>query len=112
MNESGKNNADCCRKVASGRKVTGAVRSIVMLGVCSLSVRGCYMRDFSYLLCCMAEKMIWREKERSRIRAVQMDNLRGLLGVREMDRVPNAIVRELCGVTKGVDESILRWWAC
>ena len=33
--------------------------------------------------------MIWREKERSRIRAVQIDNLRGLLGVRRMDRVPN-----------------------
>ena len=25
--------------------------------------------------------MIWREKERSKIRAVQMDNLRGLLGI-------------------------------
>ena len=26
--------------------------------------------------------MIWREKERFSIRAVQMDNLRGLLGIR------------------------------
>ena len=25
-----------------------------------------------------------------------MDNLRGLLGVRRMDRVPNARIRELC----------------
>ena len=47
--------------------------------------------------------MIWRE-ERSRIRAVQMDNPRGLLGIRRMDKVLNAWIRELCGVMKGVDE--------
>ena len=29
--------------------------------------------------------MIWREKERSRIKAVQMDKLRDLLGIRRMD---------------------------
>ena len=33
--------------------------------------------------------MIWREKERSRIRAVQMDKIKGLLGIRRMDKVPN-----------------------
>ena len=30
----------------------------------------------------------------------------GLLGVRRMDRVPNAQIRELCGVRKGLDERI------
>ena len=35
------------------------------------------------------ETMVWREKERSRIRAVHMNNLRALLGIRRMDRVPN-----------------------
>ena len=34
-----------------------------------------------------SETMLWKEKERSRTRAVQMDNLRGLLGIRRMDRV-------------------------
>ena len=52
--------------------------------------------------------------KRSRIRDVQMDNLRGLLGIRRMDRVPNARIRELCGVMKGVnekiDEGVLRWF--
>ena len=64
--------------------------------------------------CCIAhafsvdgtETMIFGEKEGSRIRTVQMDNLRGLLGIRRMDRVPNAQIRELCGVTKDVDERI------
>ena len=31
------------------------------------------------------ETMLWK-KERSRIRAVQMNNLRGLLGISRMDR--------------------------
>ena len=42
----------------------------------------------------------------SRIRAVQMNNLRSLLGIRRIYTMPNARVRELCGVTKGVDEKI------
>ena len=32
------------------------------------------------------ETMMWREKERSRIRAVHMYNLRGLLGIRRIDK--------------------------
>ena len=47
-----------------------------------------------------SETMLWREKERSRVRAVQIDNLRRLLGIRKMDRVPNARVRELWGVKR------------
>ena len=40
------------------------------------------------------ETILWKEKEISRVRAVQMDNPKGLLGIRRMDRVPNAqIVR-------------------
>ena len=42
-----------------------------------------------------------------------MNNLRGLLGIRRMDRAPNARIRELCGVGKGlgegIDEGFLRW---
>ena len=55
-----------------------------------------------------------KEKESFRIRGVQMDNLIGLLSIRRMGRVPNARIREVCGVTKGVDERIdedvLRWF--
>ena len=51
-----------------------------------------------------SETIIWREKERSRIWGVQMNNLRGLLGIRRLDKVPDARIRQLCGVTKGVDK--------
>ena len=62
----------------------------LMLGVCSLSeLRSC-MSNCWCLFLRMVKTMIWREKERSRIRVVHMDNLRGLLGIRRMDKVPNA----------------------
>ena len=44
---------------------------------------------------------------------MQIDSLRGLLGIRRKYEVPNERIRELCVVTKGVDvrtdESVLRW---
>ena len=39
-----------------------------------------------------------------------MDNLRGLLGIRRMYRVPNARMREMCGMTKGVNERFDEVW--
>ena len=43
-----------------------------------------------------------------------MKNLKGLLGIRRIDKVPNAQIMELCGVTKWVyvriDEIVLRWF--
>ena len=86
-----------------------------MLGVCSLSVLGlAYDSLLVPVLTYGSETMIRREKGRSRIWVVQMDNLRGLLGIRRMDKFRNARIRQLCGVTKGVDEKInegvLRWF--
>ena len=47
-------------------------------------------------------------------RTVKLDNLRGLLGIRRMHKVPNSWIRQLCRVTKSVDEEIyenvLRWF--
>ena len=44
-----------------------------------------------------------------------MDNLRGLLGIRRLDRVLNPQIRELCRVKKGlderIDEGVLRWFS-
>ena len=57
-----------------------------------------------------SDSMLWKKK-RSKIKAVKMDNLRGWLGIRRMDRVSNAQLRELYGVTKGVDEGVLLWFS-
>ena len=43
-----------------------------------------------------------------------MDNPRGLLGIKRMERVRKAWIRELCRVKKGVneriDEGVLQWF--
>ena len=43
-----------------------------------------------------------------------MDNLRGFLGIKRMDKVLNTQIRKFCRVTKGMDERIhegvLQWF--
>ena len=65
----------------NGRRVAGAIRSLVnardlLVGAETLLVS---------VRMCGSETMLWKEKERSRIRPVQMDNLRGLLGIGRME---------------------------
>ena len=94
LDESGTDEAECSRKVASGRRVSGAVRSLV--NARSLQLECARVLHESLLVPVLmygSETMMWREEERSRIRALQMDNLRGLLGIRRMDEVPNARIR-------------------
>ena len=52
--------------------------------------------------------MIWREKERFRVKVVQTDNLRVLLGIRKIDRVPNIWIRQLCGMKKEMDKKCMK----
>ena len=77
--------------MASWRRVPGAIRSLVNSKSLQLE---CAMALHDSLLVPIlsfgSETMIWRGKERSRIRAVQMNNLRGLLGIRRMDKIQNA----------------------
>ena len=106
--ESGTDGAECSRKVESERKVAGVIRSLVNARDLQLECSS-VLREILLVPVLMDgnETMLWREKERSRMRAAQMDNLRGLPGIRRIDRVPNAHIRELCGVRKGIDERIV-----
>ena len=77
--------------VVSGRKIAGAIRSLV--NARSLQLQCAMVLNESLLVPVLtfgSETMIWREKERPRIRAVQMGNLRGLLGIKRVNKVPNA----------------------
>ena len=87
-----------------------------MIGICSLIVLLFHETLFVPVLMYGSETRLWKEKERSRVRAVQMNNLRELLGIGRMYRVPNPWIMELCRVKKGLDERIdeglegvLRW---
>ena len=65
-----------------------------MLGICSLSVLVLHETLLVPVLIYGSKTILWKEKERSRVSAVQMDNLRGLLDIRRMDRVPNAWIHK------------------
>ena len=58
-----------------------------------------------------SEVLVCREQESSRIRAIHLNIFRGLLDIRRMDRVASVLIRELCRVSKRVDESILQWFS-
>ena len=109
MYESGTDVTECRKKVANGGKIVGGTRSSVNARGLQLEcTRMLHKAMFLPVLLYASETMIWREKEISRILAVQMDNVRGLLGIRRINRVPNARIRELCGVAKRVDEKMVR----
>ena len=82
--------------MASGRRVLGAIRSQVnAMGLQFQCARVLHENLLVPVLMYSSETMIWKEEERSRIKAVQMDKMRNLLGIRRIDRVPNARIREL-----------------
>ena len=115
FDESDTDGTEYNRKVASGRRVAIAIRSLVNARDLQLEcARVLYEALLEPVLAYDSETILWKEKERSRIRALQMDNLRGLLDIRRMDGVPNARIRELYGVKKYLDESTdegaFRWF--
>ena len=89
----------CHRKMVSRRRVAGATHSLVSdRGLQFERARVLHKTLLKPILRYSSETKIWKEKERSSIRAVRMDNLIGLLGIRRMDKVPNAQIRKLCKV--------------
>ena len=76
LDKSGTDEAECSWKVASGRREAAAIRSLVNARNLQLEfARVLHETLLVPILTCSSEIMIWREKERSRIRTVQMDNL-------------------------------------
>ena len=105
LDKSGTGVAECSRKVASGRRVAGAIRFLVNAWDLELEcARILHETMLIPVLMYGSETVLWKEKERSRIRAVQMENLRGLLVLRRMDRIPNAWIKDLGEVKKVVEE--------
>ena len=69
MDESGTDEAVCRSKVASGRRVAGTIRSLVNGRVLQLDfVTVLHETLLVPVLMYGSETMIWKEKERSRIR--------------------------------------------
>src|SRR5678815_2551252 len=97
------------------RDRAGAIKSLV--NVKGLSLECARVLHEGMLLPVLfygSETMVWNKKYRSKVQCVQMDNLRSMLGVKRINKMRNELIRELCGVKKGVNErikeSMLRWF--
>ena len=102
LDESGIDWAACSREVESRKRVAGAIGYLVnardLQHECARVLQETLLVP---VLMYGSETLVWEEKERSRINAVHIDNLKGLLGIRRMDSVLNAQIRELCRVMEG-----------
>ena len=89
----------------SGRRVAGAIRSLVNARDLQLEfARVLHETLIVPVLMYGSETMLWKENGRFRERAVQMDNFAGFEGVGRMNRVLNARIREACGEKNGLDQ--------
>ena len=90
------------QNIVGRRRVGGGLQVPLGLGFAAECARVLHETLLVALLMCGIETLIWKEEEEGfRIRVVQMDNLRGLLGIRRMDKVKNTWIREFCGLTEG-----------
>ena len=107
LDESGTDGANFNRKVKSGRRIASAIRPLVNARDLQLECAS-FLHEILLVPVLMygSEAMLWKVKESCRIRAVQLDNLKGLLGIRRMDIGPNEWIMELCKGERRVDERI------
>ena len=92
LDESDTYKAVCSRKVVSGRRVAGVIRSLD--NAWSLQperARVLHETLFVPVIAYGSETMIWKDNERSTIRDGQPQRFGGY---QEMDKVPNARMRE------------------
>ena len=74
--------------------------SYLILGICSSSVL-VFHETMPVPVFMYSSEIMLRKEERSRTRAAQIDNLRVLLGIMRMDRVPNGLIRI---------DGVIRWF--
>src|SRR5678816_2448976 len=97
----------CSRKVVNGRKVVGEIKSLVDKKRLSFEcARVLYEGKLLLVLMYNSETIVWNKRYRTKFQCVQMDNLKGVLGVRRIDKMRNERIRELSGVKKGINERI------
>ena len=92
--ESGTDEADCHRNLVSGRRVAGAITSLVNARGLQLEcVRVMHETLLLSVAMYCSKTILWKEKKKSRIRAAQIDNLRGFLRIRRIDKISIARIR-------------------
>ena len=81
LGEFGKDGVEYCRNVARERKIAGVNATILLFEFGKVMLEGFLV----HILMHGSELLIWRESGSSRIRAVKIDNLMGLLVMKRID---------------------------
>ena len=79
LDEKGTDDEECGRKVSSSRKMAGAIEALA--NAKSLSLECITVLHESLLIQALlysSKVMVWKQKYRSMVQAVQMNNLRGM----------------------------------
>ena len=110
LHESGTDGAECCRKVAMGEDSYRSFSDLWwLLRVNNLCVQEYYIKPCTCLFYCMEETVVRREKEKSRIKAVKMENLKCFVRCLENFIVLNAWIWDICWVMTGLDEFFVKF---
>ena len=81
----------------------------LMIGVCNFEcTRVLHESLLKPVLMYGSETMIGKERERSRIRTIHMDDLRGWIGIKRMDS-PECMNKRVVWTEERIDEGVL-WW--
>src|SRR5678815_4220734 len=82
LDEKGTDDAECSKKVVNFRKVAGAIKPLVDVKRLSLECARVLCEGMLLpVLVYSSETMVWNKRYRSKVQCLQMDNLRGVLGV-------------------------------
>ena len=115
MSKDGSLEEEVRERVQQGRKVAGSLKAVIKNREVSMDVkRSLHDSIVIPTLTYGSEAWTMQEGYKSRVRAVEMNYLRGACGVTWRDRLTNEEVKERCGVSVDVTEKIrrntLRWF--
>lgn len=95
-------------KVVHSCKAVGSTMEIVNTTGLSLNFARFLPEDMLVqTLVCVVVILVWKEKEKLRIRSVQMNNLKEMIEV-----IRNERIRDICSVGKGVNELVRMFLKC
>lgn len=88
LDEKEKSDAECSRKVVGGRKVAGAIDSMVIVKELSLGYArilhvGMMLPELLY----GSETIVSNRKNRSKVQSAQVNNLRSLFGGKRTEKI-------------------------
>ena len=84
LNKSGTDGVECSRKMVSGKRVAGAIRSLVNVRDLKLECARFLQETLLVPVLMYGIKTTLGKRSRDLVMAVEMDNFRGLFGIRKI----------------------------